>query len=575
MAVVPTDANANLPATTADADAATIAAAGTGSESDLMTGINRLGIFRQIGLMVGLAASVALGIALVLWLQEPNYQPLLQDIDARDLDEVTRTLNLSNINFKVDPRSGVLLVESNKLYEARMKLAAQGITGDQNVGYELLDQDQALGTSQFMESTRFKRGLEGELARTIATFRNIRNARVHLAIPKRSVFVRDNRIPTASVLVETSSATPVSREQVDAIVNLVAGSVPEMNKAQVTVVDQKGNLLSNDDESAVDRMVSREFEYSRKIEAVLNNRIASILEPVLGTGRYRSEVSADVDFTAIEETEELFNPDMQVVRSEQTLDEQRQMGADGGVPGALANQPPAAGAAPEVAGGGGAGEGGLPTNLRKQTTRNFEVDRTISYTRHQQGRLKRLTVAVAIDDIRNVNPETGDVSFTPWNEVELERLTLLVRNAVGYSASRGDSVNVINTPFAPKEVEPFVEPQLWEQGWFWEVVWKGLAVLISIIVIFAVIRPTFKNLAASGAQAKELALAGDDEGLAQLDSMGEGEAGERVTLSAADEFLLPGASEGYDRQINALKGLVAEDPARVAQVIRQWVNTDE
>lgn len=577
MAVVPAEANTNLPATTGVDDTTAIAAAGSGSESDLMTGINRLGIFRQIGLMVGLAASVALGIALVLWLQEPNYQPLMHDIDARDLEEVTRILGVNDVRYKVDPRTGVLLVEANKLYNAKMKLAAAGITSDRNVGYELLDKDQSLGTSQFIESTRFKRGLEGELSRTIMSFRNIRNARVHLAIPKRSVFVRDNRLPTASVLIETSMATPVSKEQVDSIVNLVAGSVPEMDKSQVTVVDQKGNLLSRNNDTEVDRMVSREFEYSRKMESVLNNRIASILEPIMGTGRFRSEVSADVDFTAIEETEELFNPDMQVVRSEQTLDEQRQMMGEGGVPGALSNQPPAAGAAPEVAGrrNAAAAEGGVPTNLRKQTTRNFEVDRTISYTRHQQGRLKRLTVAVAIDDIRSVNPETGEVTFTPWNENELERLTLLVRNAVGYSASRGDSVNVINTPFAPVEVEPFVEPPLWKQQWVLDLVKPVLAVLLSIIVIFAVIRPVFKNLAASGAQAKELALAGDDEGLAQLDSMGHGEAGERVTLSASDEFLLPGASEGYDRQINALKGLVAEDPARVAQVIRSWVNQGE
>ncbi len=569
MAIVPTEANVGLPAASEDSNDI------PAGESNLMTGINRLSLLRQIGLMIGLAASVALGLALVLWLQEPDYQPLMQDIAAQDMEEVSRVLNLNNINFKVDPRSGVLLVEASQVYDARIKLAAADITPDRNVGYELLDQEQGLGTSQFMENTRFKRGLEGELSRTITSFRNIRNARVHLAIPKRSVFVRDNRQPSASVLIETSSRSPVSREQVEAIVNLVAGSVPEMDKSQVTVVDQKGNLLSRNNESEEDRMVAREFEYSRKIESVLNGRIASILDPVIGNGRFRSEVSADVDFTAVEETEELYNPDIQAVRSEQTLDEQRQMAAAGGVPGALANQPPAAGAAPQVAGGGNANEdGGIPTNMRRQATRNYEVDRTISYTRHQQGRLKRLTVAVAIDDIRNINPETGEVSFTPWSEEELERLTILVRNAVGYSAARGDSVTVINTPFAPQEVEPFVEPELWEQNWFWDAVWKGVAILVALIVIFAVIRPTFKNLADAGAQAKELALAGDEDGLAQLDQMDEGEAGASVTLSAADEFLLPGASEGYDKQLNALKGLVAEDPARVAQVIRQWVNAD-
>ena len=571
MALAPAQANNNLPMSVgSNTDSEAI-----GSDSDLMTGINRLGMFRQIGLMVGLAASVALGLWLVLWLQEPNYQPLMNNIKAQDLEEATRVLGLNGVDFKIDHRTGMLLVESSKLYESRMKLAATGITNEQSIGYEILDKDQSLGTSQFMEATRFKRGLEGELARSIASFNNIRNARVHLAIPKRSVFVRDTRHPTASVLIETSSSRPITREQVDSIVNLVAGSVAEMNKSQVTVVDQNGNLLSNNNETELDKMVSKEFEYSRKMEEVLNKRINSLLTPIMGAERFRSEVSADIDFTKTESTEESYNPDAQVLRSEQTLDEQRQTLAEGGIPGALANQPPGNAQVPERAGQAGAQEGGVPTNIRSQKTRNYEVDRTISYTRNQQGSLKRLTVAVAIDDIRTISPESGEVVFTPWSEAELERLTLLVRNAVGYSAARGDSVNVINTPFAPVIVEPFVEPQLWEQNWFWDLVWKGLAVLMAIIVIFTVIRPTFKNLASSGAQAKEFALAGDEDGLAQMSSMGSGAAGERVSLSAADEFLLPGASEGFDQQVNALKGLVAEDPARVAQVIRQWVNVDE
>jgi flagellar M-ring protein FliF len=569
MASVPADPNANL--AIVDSTAVSTQA----NESDLMAGLNRLSVFKQLGLMIGLAGSVALGFALVLWLQEPNYQPLMHDLAAQDMEEVSRILNMNGIQFKVDPNSGVMLIESKKLYDAKIKLAAAGITSDRNVGYEILDKDQGLGTSQFIESTNFKRGLEGELSRTIASFRNVRNARVHLAIPKRSVFVRDSRQPTASVLVETSRSTPLTREQVDAIVNLVAGSVSEMDRSQVTVVDQKGNLLSRNDESEADKLISREFEYSRKIESVLNNRIASILDPVLGTERFRSEVSAEVDFTAVEETEELYNPDMQVLRSEQTLDEQRQTGQNGGVPGALANQPPAAGNAPELAGGAGNdGAGGGGTNLRKQSTRNYEVDRTVSYTRHQQGRLKRLTVAVAVDDIRNIDAETGEVSYSSWDEAEIERLTLLVRNAVGFSAARGDSVNVINTPFAPVIVEPFVEPEIWEQEWFFDTVWRVSAILMAVILIFAVVRPVFKNLATSGAELKEFALAGDAEGLAQIEGMSEGEASERVSLGASDEFLLPGASEGYDKQVNALKGLVAEDPARVAQVIRQWVGED-
>lgn len=544
------------------------------SQSDFMAGVNRIGFIRQLGLMIGLAASVALGLALVLWLQEPNYQPAMQNIAAQDMDEVTRVLNMNGIDFKVDPKSGVLLVASEQLYQAKIKLAASGISSDQAVGYELLDQDQGLGSSQFMESTRFKRGLEGELSRTISSFRNIRSARVHLAIPKRSVFVRDSRQPSASVLIEVPSTRGITREQVSAIVNLVAGSVPEMDKSGVTVVDQRGNMLSRNDDNDEDIRVSREFEYSRKTEAVLNNRINSILEPILGAGRFRSEVSADVDFTEIEEAEEIYNPDMTAVRSEQTLEQQKTDGADGGIPGALANQPPA-----EVPGADGQQNGDAAMSTRKQSTRNYEVDRTVSYTRHQTGRIERLTVAVAVDDIRNIDPESGEVSFEKWSEPELERLTLLVRNAVGFSAARGDSVNVINTPFAPQEIEEFAEPPIWEAAWFWEVIWKGLAVLVAIIVIFAVIRPAFKNLANAGAASKEIALGGDGEdGLAGLDAFdrieGGGAGGMAALGGGGEDFMLPGASEGYDKQINALKGLVAEDPARVAQVVRSWVNND-
>lgn len=567
---------ASVPATTVGSGSTDMLA--DPAQSDLMTGVNRLGLFRQIGLMIGLAGSVALGLALVLWLQEPNYQPAMQNIAAQDMEEVTRVLNLNGIDFKVDPQSGVLLVASEQLYQAKIKLAAVGISSDQSIGYELLDQDQGLGSSQFMESTRFKRGLEGELSRTISSFRNIRHARVHLAIPKRSVFVRDSRKPSASVLIEVPAMRGVSREQVEAIVNLVAGSVPEMMKSDVTVVDQRGNLLSKNNETEEDARVSREFEYSRKIESVLNNRITSILDPVLGSGRFRSEVSADVDFTEIEEAEELFNPDMGAVRSEQTLDEQKANGVDGGIPGALANQPPVNAEVPEEAGEGAAQpEQAAPVNLRKQATRNYEVDRTVSYTRHQKGRVSRLTVAVAVDDIRNINPETGEVSFQKWSDAELERLTLLVRNAVGYDATRGDSVNVVNTPFAPQETEEFVEPEIWEQAWFWEVVWKALAVVVALIVVFAIIRPIFKSLVSSGAEAKELALGGMDGSGPTLDSFERMDGDNRAMAALGtngEDFMLPGASEGYDKQINALKGLIAEDPARVAQVVRTWVNQD-
>ncbi|UZE94963.1 flagellar basal-body MS-ring/collar protein FliF [Alkalimarinus alittae] len=574
MANVPAETNNNVPATTGSTAQGSVTTTSE-PDSEMFMGFNKLNLIRQVGLMVGLAASVALGLSVVLWAQEPNYQPIMSNINNMDINEVSTLLNQNDITYKIDPSSGVLLVESSEVHRAKLKLAAAGITEQKPVGFELLDQEQGLGTSQFMESTRFKRGLEGELSKTISSLRNVRSARVHLAVPKRSVFVRDARKPTASVFVEVFSGRPLARGQVDSIVNLVAGSVPEMNKDDVTVVDQKGNLLSQKDESSEDRMASREFDYSRKMEKVLNGRVSSILEPILGSGRFRSEVSAEVDFTSVEQAEEIFNPDMKAVRSEQTLNEQRVAGNQGGIPGALSNQPPGAATVPEVAGGAGEGGAGGMSDLRKQTTRNYEVDRTVSYTKQQPGRIKRLTVAVAIDDIRKVNPENGEVSFVPWTENELQRLTLLVRSAVGYSASRGDSVNVINTPFAAEEIVAFEETPIWQQPWLLDLVKPIMAGLVILILVLGLVRPTLKSLAQSGNQAKELALAGDEDGLAELDQLGEGSADGQVTLSATDDFLLPGASEGYDKKLNALKGLVVEDPARVAQVVRQWVNSDE
>ncbi len=573
MANVPAETNNNVPATTGSTASGSVTS--NEPDSEMFMGFNKLNLMRQVGLMIGLAASVALGLSVVLWAQEPNYQPIMSNINNMDINEVSTLLSQNDITYKIDPSSGVLLVESSEVHRARLKLAAAGITEEKPAGFELLDQEQGLGTSQFMESTRFKRGLEGELSKTISSLRNVRSARVHLAIPKRSVFVRDTRKPTASVFVEVFSGRPLAKGQVDSVVNLVAGSVPEMNKEDVTVVDQKGNLLSQKDESSEDRMASREFDYSRKMEKVLNGRVSSILEPILGSGRFRSEVSAEVDFTTVEQAEEIFNPDMQAIRSEQTLDEQRVAGNQGGIPGALANQPPGAANVPEVAGGEGEGAAGGMSDLRKQTTRNYEVDRTVSYTKQQPGRVKRLTVAVAIDDIRKVNPENGEVSFAPWTENELQRLTLLVRNAVGYSASRGDSVNVINTPFAPEEIIAFEETPIWQQQWLLDFVKPIMAGIVILILVLGLVRPTLKSLAQSGQQAKELALAGDEDGLAELDQLGEGSPEGKVTLSSTDEFLLPGASEGYDKQLNALKGLVVEDPARVAQVVRQWVNADD
>ncbi|MBU1283757.1 MAG: flagellar M-ring protein FliF [Gammaproteobacteria bacterium] len=594
----------------AEAVAANVPATTGGDESKkplfgltFLENLADMSMLRQIGLLVGLAASVAIGFAVVLWSQQPDYQPLYGSLDGMDASQVMETLSASDIKYTVEPNSGALLVKSGDLARARMRLAAAGVAPkDNSVGFEILDQEQGLGTSQFMEATRYRRGLEGELARTVSSLNNVKAARVHLAIPKSSVFVRDERKPSASVLVELYSGRGLEPSQVMAIVNLVASSVPEMDKAQVTVVDQKGNLLSDIQEMSELTMAGKQFDYSRRMESLFTQRVHNILQPVLGSGRYKAEVSADVDFSAVESTSEMFNPDQPALRSEQQVNEQRTSSLPPqGVPGALSNQPPAAGAAPQQAGAAAAAVPGpiaagqplldangaqiidpatglamlapYPADKREQSTRNFELDRSISYTKQQQGRLRRLSVAVVVDDQIKVDAASGETTRVPWSSDDLARFTRLVQDSVGFDATRGDSVSVINTPFSAELGEEMIDIPFYTQPWFWDVVKQVLGVLFILILVFGVLRPVLNNIT-NGGKGQGDGRDGDVE-LGEMGALGGDLAEDRVSLGGPQSILLPSPSEGYDAQLNAIKSLVAEDPGRVAQVVKEWINADE
>jgi flagellar M-ring protein FliF len=565
-------------------------------QNDFMEGLSGLGVLRQLGLLVGLAASVALGVAVVLWSQNGDYRPLYGNMERLDSSAVLQVLDQNKIKYRIDNGTGALLVESDKINDARLKLADAGMPNDKKLGYELLDKEQPLGTSQFMETARYRRSLEGELARTIGSITGVRGARVHLAVPKDTVFVRDARPPSASVFVELYPGSGLMSAQVKSIVNLVASSVPEMKPENVTVVDQKGTLLSQlvlDDPQLV--AANKQLEYSHRIENQLRDRINSILAPLLGQNKFRAEVSADIDFTAVEEAGELYNPDTPAIRSEQRVDEQRAAGSVSGVPGAMSNQPPADGQAPERAAGalqpqggnagpqgtgssaapaGGAG-GSTGGRTREQLVRNYELDRTLSYTKHQVGKMRRLTVAVAVDNKLAADAKPGDAG-APLEPEQLERLAILVRNAVGYDAARGDVVNVVNTPFAPvveEEAAPESVP-IWQQPWVQSLAKQVGALLVVLILVLTVLRPMMKSLTQGGRETRQPApaMGADMGGGAEMGAMG----GETVTLSGAPgNMMLPGVENSYDQQLTAIKGMIAEDPGRVAQVVKKWVATSE
>lgn len=547
--------------------------------SDLIEGFNNLNLVRQAGLMVGLAASVAIGFAVVLWTQGEDWKPLYGSLDRLDSSEVGSILDFNEISYKIDGSTGALLVPVDDMHKARIVLADNGVQGDKYSGYELLDQEQQLGTSQFMEAIKYRRGLEGELSRTISSVNSVRSARVHLAIPKQTVFIRDGREPSASVFLDLFPGRPINSKQVRGIANLIASSVPELDIENVSIVDQKGNLLSVEVEDEKLVAAAQHLDYTRKIENDIIMRVQRLLTPIVGNGNFRTEVAADVDFTEIEQAEESFNPDLPAIRSEHQVDEQQTgAGALGGVPGALTNQPPADGQAPDVAGvqGGGGGEAGGPSKSRSQSVKNYELDRTVSYTKHEKGRLRRLTVAVVVDDKKSVNAETGDVTPNAWTEEELERLSILIRDAVGFSAVRGDSVNILNERFFPlPEFEAIEDRPLWEQDWFIKLAKQFGGVMMIVVLVIGLMRPVLKSLAASGVkgresdEAKELAAL-QASGLDSFDSLSD----ETVTLTGGDALALPSPEESYEQQLNAVKGLVAEDAGRVAQVIKRWINEE-
>lgn len=566
---VPAEVDDNLPQKTVET--AVVETPGTdinlADTNPVMAGFNRLSVIRQAALVVGVALIIALMVGIILWSQETPYRPVVTNMQEYNAKEIIEKLETDGIDFNINPTTGVLMVAEGDVNKARLSLASILVDQNETTGLEMLDKDQGLGTSQFIENARYRRGLEGELARTIASLTSVRNARVHLALPKQSVFVRDNREPRASIFLELYGGKGLSKDQAEAIINLVASSVPELKVENVTLVDQKGNLLSKSDDKKEDLQATRQFDYTRKMEDNMSQRIQRILEPVLGGDNFQAEVAADVDFTQVEQTQEIYNPDLIALRSEQTMNQETTNKPDGGIPGALSNQPPGAATAPEKAPAGADAPAETPVERRSEATRNYEVDRTLSHTQHQVGRLRRLTVSVAVNDLVQTDPKTGERSVVPWTEADLKRVEMLVKDAVGFDAARGDSVSVINSQFRGGNNE-LGEPDFWTQPWFWDIVKQVLVGLFILILIFGVIRPVVKNLINKGKE---------EEAVGELDELGAGDdifGDDRVTLAGADEFLLPGASEGFERQLDALKGLIAEDPARVASAMKKWVNAD-
>ncbi|ANB02790.1 flagellar basal-body MS-ring/collar protein FliF [Ectothiorhodospira sp. BSL-9] len=537
-------------------------------------GFNRLPAQSQIGLLVGVAAAIALVVSLFIWLNRPDYTILYPDLGQRESAEVMQALDQHGINYRLDPVTGALTVPADSVHEARLQMATEGLPRAVGFGFELMQEDQGIGTSRLVQTARYHRALEGELARSVATLSSVEAARVHLAMPRETVFVRDRGQPSASVVVTLHPGRTLDERRVAGIVHLVASSVPGMEPERVTVVDQRGRLLTEHGEDDGMTLSTRNMEFTRLMEENLSQRVMDIIAPIVGEEGVRARVSADLDFSRIERTIENYDPELTALRSEQFSEEDTRGGPGGpmGIPGALVNQPPGGG---ELgAEGEGVMEPGMemPGSSRRSGTRNYEVDRTISHVREAPGTVRRLSVAVVVDFQERMNEE-GEMVREPVPPEELARIEGLVQRAVGFDARRGDSVNVISAPFRVEpEPEPLPEPPIWEQAWAQELARTALLALVALLAILLVVRPLLRQLAAQGAAGK----AADEE--ARAAGEGEGEVGEdqlSLTSQGDEPMALPGKGpRDYETNLERVRELIKDDPKLVAQVVKNWVAED-
>ncbi|HXC41441.1 MAG TPA: flagellar basal-body MS-ring/collar protein FliF [Burkholderiales bacterium] len=542
-----------------------------------IVGLTKLPAQSKIGLLLAVAALIALGMGSWLWSTAPDYRTLYANVSDQDGGAIIAALEQMNIQHKFSEGGGAIMVPAAQVHEARLKLASQGLPKGTGVGFDLMD-NQKFGTTQFQEQVNYQRALEGELARTIQTLSAVTAARVHLAIPRQSVFLRDAQKPSASVVLTLAAGRTLDRAQVAGVVHLVASSVPSLPPQSVSVLDQYGTLLSNAGDKGAGALDPSQLSYVSQIETNYSKRILDMLEPIVGRANVRAQVTAEVDFSESESMAESYKPNQggdaatAAVRSQQTSEDQRGGAGPGagGVPGALSNQP-AAPATANISGGGAKSAAGPAAgstsgggSARRDATVNYEVDKTVQRVRNPVGNVKRLSAAVVVnfrkvaeakaadakaDEDKAEAPKAKPVPLTPE---EVQQITALVKETIGFSEKRGDSVNVTNVAFTPDEpVAAAPEQALWEKPDNIALAKEiGRDVLIAVLALYlflGVLRPLMQQLATAAPVV---------------------EAPEQPQLLQPPP---PGANPDH---LQAAKQLARSDPQVVASVVRGWVNAD-
>ena len=560
--------NALSPSNTALADPDAAPAAPTG----LVQRLTALPLRNKLGLGLGLAALVGVLLAMALYSGKTDFRPVFTGLSDKDGGAIIAQLAQMNVPYRNEP-GGTILVPAAQVYDVRMKLASAGLPKGSVVGFELMDKT-SIGQTQFNERLNFQRALEGELTRTITAMADVADARVHLAMPQQNGFFREQQKPSASVMLTLRGGRTLDRAQVAGIVHLVSASVPELAPKAVSVLDQTGALLSNprDNGNGLD---SQQLQYKQQVEANLNKRIYELLEPVVGRENLRATVTADVDFSQVESTAEEYRPNQgpnaQVaVRASQTQESINSTPQPPtGVPGAATNQPPVPATAPingasaplQTAGGAANSQ-----SSRREAVTNYELDKTVRVTRNAIGTVRRLNAAVVVNH-RSMTDPKGKTSTQPVPQEELDKLNDLVKEALGFSQQRGDSVKVISAPFVTEKVEP-VDVPLWKQPWLLELARTAAIpaalVLVALIAVFGMVRPAIRAA------------------YPPPEPQPEAGAGTQLNAVEDEQHALPGAgglpaleAPISNDKLERVRIIAKDNPLAVANIVRAWVNGEE
>lgn len=541
---------------------------------------------RNVLIGAGVAAVLAVVVAIWMWSKAPEYRVLYANYSDKDGGAITASLDQMGVKYKFSEGGTAILVPAEQVPDLRLKLAAQGLPKGGNVGFELME-NQKLGVSQFLEQVNYQRSLEGELARSIQSLGSVAGARVHLALPKPSVFVRDAQKPTASVLLNLQSGRALDPGQVSAIVHLVASSIPELTVANVTVVDQNGNLLSEQPKANAlgKQLDATQLKYVEQVQQNIIKQVESLITPIVGKGNVRAEATAEIDFAQVDTAAEMYKPNSppepQAIRSQQTSEQTgAASGAPNGIPGALSNQPPGVATAP-LEGGAPAGAAAATTGpASKNATTNYELDKTIRYEQRPMGGIKRLTVGVVVNYRRSVDPNTGKISVKPLAPAEVAQINELVKQAMGYSQARGDTMNVANAPFdgvdRPNENGP---------DWYKDPANLPLAMeigkylLIAAVIAFLwfrILRPLLRPVMhkfdeATAMPEEEKEEEEDEDEDAVVDINGKPALGPDGMPLEEEEAP---RERSYRANLAMAKEMAINDPRIVANVIKAWVGSE-